>query len=103
MGKFKGLPVKTLFSGMNKALAFQLASTISKEDFLIQLEDTWLILFSSTTGSIDEELELTKMRDRVKKSGYQKAFDHAGITDEDLVSSFKKAVSRSGRSLKNGK
>lgn len=89
-----------VFSGMNKALAYQTAKSISREDFLTQLEDTWILLFSQTTGSIDEEVELAKMRTRIKKSGYQKAFDNSKITDEDLVSTFRKAVERSGRSLK---
>lgn len=93
-----GLP--SSIQNMNKALAYQVAKTIPKEQFVEQLVDTWLTLFSQSTGSLDAESELSSMRKRIKKSGYQKAFDNAGITDEDLVQSFHEAVRRSGRGLK---
>lgn len=90
----------SIFSGMSKALAFQTAKHISREDFLKQLDDTWLMLFSQSSGAIDEEETLAGMRKRIKKSGYDKAFSNAKITDVDLVDSFHRAIQASGKKVR---
>jgi len=70
-----------IFKGVSKAMAPLLAKRIKKEDFLSQLEAAW---YPSVSKNSDIEVEVQSARQRIKSSGFEKAFTSAGITDEDI-------------------
>ena len=59
----------------------QTAKLVNKDEFLTQLKAMWYPLIAKDA---DTETELTASTTRIKKSGFKKAFDIVGITDDDL-------------------
>ena len=67
--------------GGNKLIAKMVSKSISKEEFLAELEVAWRPVISKN-ADVDKEVIL--VRDRIKRSGYGTVFDTVGITDEDI-------------------
>lgn len=61
--------------------ASKLAKNVSKEDFLQQLKDAWRSRVKKHTPIEDE---LAAAMTRVRKSGFQSAFDTVGVTEDDI-------------------
>lgn len=70
--------------GMQKVVsdsAANLAKTINKDDFLVQLKTAWRPLVARNT-SIEEEVVAATTR--IAGSSFREAFDAVGITDDDI-------------------
>jgi len=70
-----------IFKGISKALAPLVAKKIGKEEFLNQLREAWSPVVKRNT---DINAEAANAMERVKKSGFEKAFKAVGITEEDI-------------------
>jgi hypothetical protein len=85
---------------VGKELAKQVAKRIDKGTFLSQLESTWLVVLSQSSGAVDLDSEVQKMKDRLKRSGYEGVFKSAKVTEEDLINTLKGAIEKAGRKTK---
>ena len=67
--------------GSNKLVARAVARGVSKDSFLLELEEAWSSTISKYSD-VDEELR--NATDRIKKSGYEGVFKQVGVTEDDL-------------------
>lgn len=68
-------------SGLIGKSAGRLAKNINKEDFLSQLKEAWRPYVKKNTPIEDE---LAAATERIEKSGFKKAFDTVGVTEDDI-------------------
>lgn len=70
-----------LQKGMSRVLLGFAAKKIGKEEFLRQLEQAW---FPHIKKDTDLEDDIGMAKERIRKSGYEFAFEKVGVTDGDL-------------------